>query len=102
MAIKRIAVLGSGIMGHGIAQVSATAGYEVYMRDVDALFLERAMANMEKSLNRMIKARENFAGRGSSYFRKGANDYGPKTGGTGGGPGDRSYTGRFGFEEGYF
>ncbi len=56
MEIKRIAVLGSGIMGHGIAQVSATAGYEVFMRDVEEPFLEKAVANVEKSLNRMVKA----------------------------------------------
>ena len=56
MEIKRIAVLGSGIMGHGIAQVSAAAGYEVTMRDVEDQFLQKAMANMEKSLTRMVKA----------------------------------------------
>lgn len=56
MEIKRIAVLGSGIMGHGISQVSAAAGYEVTMRDVEDQFLQQAMANMEKSLNRMAKA----------------------------------------------
>jgi 3-hydroxybutyryl-CoA dehydrogenase len=56
MEIKNVAVLGSGIMGHGIAQVSATAGYEVSMRDVEEAFLEKAVANMEKSLNRMVKA----------------------------------------------
>lgn len=56
MEIKRVAVLGSGIMGHGIAQVSAAAGYEVSMRDVEDQLLQKAMANMEKSLNRMAKA----------------------------------------------
>lgn len=56
MEIKRIAVLGSGIMGHGIAQVSATAGYDVFMRDVEEGFLKKAMAGMEKSLGRMVKS----------------------------------------------
>lgn len=56
MEMKRIAVLGSGIMGHGIAQVSAAAGYEVFMRDVEDQFLKTAMVSMEKSLNRMVKA----------------------------------------------
>ena len=34
MEIKNITVLGSGIMGHGIAQVSAMAGYNVVLRDI--------------------------------------------------------------------
>jgi|GEM_PF-3782820 len=34
MEIKKIAVLGAGDMGHGIAEVSAMAGYEVWMRDI--------------------------------------------------------------------
>jgi 3-hydroxybutyryl-CoA dehydrogenase len=56
MEIKKIAVLGSGIMGHGIAQVSAAAGFEVFLRDVEDQFLQKAMANMEKSLGRLVKA----------------------------------------------
>jgi len=43
-------------MGNGIAQVCATAGYRVYLRDVQESFLERAMANIQKSLARMVKA----------------------------------------------
>ena len=34
MEIKKIAVLGAGVMGHGIAQVCAQAGYEVNLRDI--------------------------------------------------------------------
>jgi 3-hydroxyacyl-CoA dehydrogenase len=56
MQIKHVAVLGSGIMGHGIAQVSAVAGYQVYLRDVEEGLLQKALANMEKSLGRMVKA----------------------------------------------
>lgn len=56
MEIKRIAVLGAGIMGSGIAQVSAIAGYDVFMRDVDDQYLQKAMATIEKSLSRMAKA----------------------------------------------
>ncbi|MBI5014967.1 MAG: 3-hydroxyacyl-CoA dehydrogenase family protein [Deltaproteobacteria bacterium] len=55
MEIKRIAVLGAGIMGNGIAQVSAAAGYEVFLRDVEDRFLQRARETMEKSLDRMAK-----------------------------------------------
>ena len=43
MTIKNITVLGSGVMGHGIAQVSATAGYNVVLRDIKQEFLDKAM-----------------------------------------------------------
>ena len=33
--IKKVGVLGAGLMGHGIAQVTATAGYDVVLREVD-------------------------------------------------------------------
>jgi len=56
MEIKKIAVLGAGIMGNGIAQVSAAAGYEVSLRDIDEKFLQGGLANIEKSLGRMVKA----------------------------------------------
>ena len=37
--INQITVLGSGIMGHGIAQISAMAGYNVNLRDIEQAFL---------------------------------------------------------------
>ena len=43
MPLKNITVLGSGIMGHGIAQVSAMAGYNVVLRDIEQKFLDKAM-----------------------------------------------------------
>ena len=43
MSIKNITVLGSGIMGHGIAQVSAMADYKVVLRDIEQKFLDKAM-----------------------------------------------------------
>jgi 3-hydroxybutyryl-CoA dehydrogenase len=55
MEIKRVAVLGGGIMGNGIAQVSAAAGYYVCLRDVEDRFLERALAAIGKSLERLAK-----------------------------------------------
>ncbi|MCP4448926.1 MAG: 3-hydroxyacyl-CoA dehydrogenase family protein [Myxococcales bacterium] len=55
-AIKRVAVLGAGTMGHGIAQVAAMAGFEVVMRDLEEDFLAAAMkkiaANLEKGVAR--------------------------------------------------
>ncbi|HJU85096.1 MAG TPA: 3-hydroxyacyl-CoA dehydrogenase NAD-binding domain-containing protein, partial [Nitrososphaeraceae archaeon] len=42
-AIKKITVLGSGVMGHGIAQVASAAGFNIALRDVEQSFLDNAM-----------------------------------------------------------
>jgi 3-hydroxybutyryl-CoA dehydrogenase len=55
MAIKNVFVIGAGTMGNGIAQVSAQAGYSVTMSDIKDEFIEKGMAAIEKSLDRMIK-----------------------------------------------
>ncbi len=54
MEIKNITVLGSGIMGHGIAQVSATAGYNVVLRDIEQQFLDKAMGKIKWSLDKLV------------------------------------------------
>jgi len=54
MEIKNITVLGSGIMGHGIAQVSAMAGYNVVLRDIEQPFLDKAMEKIKWSLDKLI------------------------------------------------
>jgi len=51
--IKKVAVLGAGIMGNGIAQVSAQAGFEVAMVDVEEKFLQRGLDTIRKSLGLM-------------------------------------------------
>ncbi|MEV0900966.1 3-hydroxyacyl-CoA dehydrogenase family protein [Actinoplanes sp. NPDC049802] len=48
----RLAVIGSGLMGSGIAQVSAQAGWQVTMRDVDDASLHRGMTAIRDSLSR--------------------------------------------------
>lgn len=53
MDIERIAVTGAGTMGHGIAQVCATAGYEVTLVDIDANQLERALGSIERSVEKL-------------------------------------------------
>lgn len=53
--IKRVVVLGAGTMGNGISQVMAVAGYEVYMRDLDRGFLDRAMGTIAKSLDKFVQ-----------------------------------------------
>jgi len=54
MEIKNITVLGSGIMGHGIAQVSAMAGYNVVLRDIEQPFLDKAMGKIKWSLDKLV------------------------------------------------
>ena len=54
MPIRNITVLGSGVMGHGIAQVSATAGYNVVLRDIEQGLLDRAMEKIRWSLDKMV------------------------------------------------
>ena len=50
MEIKRVAVLGCGLMGSGIAQVAATAGFDVTVLEVDQKYLDKGFAGIEKSL----------------------------------------------------
>lgn len=56
MDIKRLAVIGAGAMGSGIAQVAATAGFEVSLRDVTDERLRAAVSGIEKSLARLVKS----------------------------------------------
>ncbi len=53
MDIKRIAVVGAGTMGHGIAQVCATYGYRVTLIDIVPEQLERAQAAIRKSVEKL-------------------------------------------------
>jgi enoyl-CoA hydratase/3-hydroxyacyl-CoA dehydrogenase len=53
MPVKNITVLGSGIMGHGIAQVAATAGYNIVLRDIKQEFLDKAMEKIKWSLDKL-------------------------------------------------
>jgi 3-hydroxybutyryl-CoA dehydrogenase len=50
MEIRNVGVLGCGLMGSGIAQVSATAGFDVTVLEVDQKFLDKGFAGIEKSL----------------------------------------------------
>ncbi len=55
MEIKKVGVLGAGVMGNGIAQVFAHAGYEVVMRDIEDRFVEGGMKQINKNLNRSVE-----------------------------------------------
>ena len=50
MEIKKVGVVGCGLMGSGIAQVSATAGFAVTVLEVEQRFLDKGFAGIEKSL----------------------------------------------------
>ena len=56
--MKTIGVLGAGIMGNGIAQASALAGYDVILYDIDQKFLDRGLQEITKSLTRMVKKKK--------------------------------------------
>ncbi len=53
--IERVGVLGAGLMGHGIAQVAAQAGYEVVLREVDEATLQKGIGRIEKQLARAVE-----------------------------------------------
>lgn len=54
MEIKKICVLGAGLMGSGIAQVSAEAGYDVSMRDIEDRFVQGGLNIIKKNYERAI------------------------------------------------
>ncbi len=56
MSIAQIGVVGAGAMGNGIAQVFAAAGHQVTMRDLKPEFLDRGIAAITKSLNRLTSS----------------------------------------------
>lgn len=55
MDIKKVGVLGCGLMGSGIAQVAATAGFDVSVLEVEQKFLDKGFAGIEKSLAKLAE-----------------------------------------------
>lgn len=55
MEIKKICVLGAGLMGNGIAQVCAQAGFEVTLRDIEQRFVDGGMNTIKKNLSRDVE-----------------------------------------------
>ncbi len=53
--IKRVGVLGCGLMGSGIAQVAASAGYETIVREVSNEIIQKGKAGIEKSLAKFVE-----------------------------------------------
>jgi 3-hydroxybutyryl-CoA dehydrogenase len=64
MAIRKVGVVGCGLMGSGIAQVAAQAGFEIVVREVDAAALEKGLARVRKFLEGAVeKGKLDAAGR---------------------------------------
>src|SRR2546421_12996272 len=55
MEIKKVGVLGCGLMGSGIAQAAASAGFETVVREVSDELIQRGFAGVEKSLARFAE-----------------------------------------------
>ena len=56
--IETVGVVGAGTMGNGIAQVAATAGYDVVMRDIEEAYVENGFDSIESSLSRLAEKGE--------------------------------------------
>ena len=53
--IRRVGVVGAGLMGHGIAQVAAESGYEVVLRDIEQRFVDKGLASIEGQLAKGVE-----------------------------------------------
>ncbi|MFX0077126.1 MAG: 3-hydroxyacyl-CoA dehydrogenase family protein [Candidatus Hermodarchaeota archaeon] len=62
MEIKNVCVIGSGVMGAGIAQLAATYGYSVNLVDLNDIILKKAKTDIEKNLNRFLVAKGKISG----------------------------------------
>lgn len=61
--IRKVGVIGIGLMGSGIAQVAATRGFETVVVDVTSEILERGMGRIRDSLERLVLSHEKSAGK---------------------------------------
>ena len=58
MEIKRVCVLGAGLMGHGIAQVCAQGGFEVTLEDISEQFLQKGLGRIKKFLTGSVERKK--------------------------------------------
>src|SRR5215510_10240484 len=70
MAIKKIGVLGAGLMGAGIAQVAVTSGYEVTVVEVSEELIEKGLSGIEKSLAKFVEKGVISAGQKDGALRR--------------------------------
>lgn len=54
MEIKKVCILGAGIMGSGIAQIAAQAGFDIVIRDIEERFVENGLKTVRKNLNYLV------------------------------------------------
>ena len=69
MSINTICVCGAGTMGSGIAQVSAVAGFDTILYEVDQAILEKAKSSIEKNLQTLVEKQKLGAGEKEKIFR---------------------------------
>jgi 3-hydroxybutyryl-CoA dehydrogenase len=76
--IRKLGVLGCGLMGHGITQVAATAGYDLVVREVDEATLAKGVGKIEKQLARAVEKGRTSAEESDAVLAriKGTTDYG--------------------------
>src|SRR5437763_15271150 len=55
MEIKKVGVLGCGLMGSGIAQVAASAGFDTTVLEVEQKYLDKGFSGIEKSLSKFTE-----------------------------------------------
>ncbi|MBV9495077.1 MAG: 3-hydroxybutyryl-CoA dehydrogenase, partial [Acidobacteria bacterium] len=55
MAIRKVGVLGCGLMGSGIAQTAAQAGFDTVVLEVEQRFLDKGIAGIDKSLGKFVE-----------------------------------------------
>jgi len=53
--VKKIAVMGAGDMGHGIAEVALLAGYKVALRDIEQRFVDKGLSRIKESLDKLVE-----------------------------------------------
>ncbi len=70
MEVKKICVLGAGLMGSGIAQVFAEAGYEVSMRDIEDRFVQGGLNIIKKNYERAIGKGKMTKEQAGGFFSK--------------------------------
>jgi 3-hydroxybutyryl-CoA dehydrogenase len=55
MVVKKVGVVGCGLMGHGIAQVAAQAGCQVMVREADQPALDKGLGRIKRSLDKLVE-----------------------------------------------
>jgi len=53
--IKKVAVIGAGDMGHGIAEVALLAGYKVALRDIEQRFVDKGLSRIKESMDKLVE-----------------------------------------------